>query len=122
MGSKTLNTMKLLHTKFIPFLVIGLAFSERIKTPKNKNAITPQFATAKLALDIDTWLANSRPNNSNSIYSPVSIYNILAGIYFGTSENSETRLELQEKFNFKQKFNATNYASKLSKMTKSQVL
>merc|ERR1712038_412271 len=116
MGSKTLTTMKLLHTKLIPFLVIGLAFSERTKTP------TPQFATAELALDIDTWLAKSRPNNFNSIYSPVSIYNILAGLYFGTAENSKTRLELQEKFNFKPQFNATNYATRLAKLTNSEAL
>merc|ERR1712173_484522 len=123
MGSKTLTAMKLLHTKFIPFLVTGLAFSKRTKTQQNEPAKTkPQFATAELALDIDTWLANSRPNSFNSIYSPVSIYNILAGIYFGTTENSKTRLELQEKFNFKPEFNPTNYATKLAKMTQSEVL
>jgi len=106
--------MKLLHTKFICPLLTGLAFS--------KKAITPQFATAELASDIDTWLANSRPKTFNSIYSPVSIYNILAGIYFGTTENSETRAELQEKFNFKSEFNPENYATKLAKMTESEVL
>merc|ERR1711893_291623 len=106
--------------KILIFLVVGLVFSKRTKDPKKSSS--PQFATAELASDIDAWLATSRPSTFNSIYSPVSIYNILAGIYFGTSENSETRLELQEKFNFKQKFNATNYATKLSKMTESEVL
>merc|ERR1711879_92931 len=91
------------------------------KKTKSLKSQIPQFATAELSQDFDEWIAATKPS-TNSIYSPVSIYNILGGIYFGTDKRSETRSELQKNFNFKKNFNSTNYAKKLAKMTESQAL
>merc|ERR1712166_301344 len=59
---------------------------------------------------------------ANSIYSPVSLYNILASVYFGTGKTSKTRKELQEKFNFKKDFNVKKYSKKLGAMTRHNAL
>merc|ERR1719203_1016427 len=99
-----------------------LASSSLVLSKKNYNKeTTPKFATAKLAYDIDQWLARTKPNK-NSVYSPVSLYNVLASVYFGTGEGPETREELQKHFNFKPAFNPKQYAGKLGNMTKSKAL
>jgi len=74
-----------------------------------------------LAVDIDDWIATRRPGPFNSIYSPASVYTILAGVYLGISENSKTRLELQENFNFEPDFNA-DYINCLAKIAENKAL
>jgi len=92
-------------------------------TPSSSKHLTrPKFATAQLSQDFDEWLTATKPSTENFIYSPVSIYNILAGIYFGTGKSSETRAELQKNFNFKSNFTSTKYATELAKMTEGKVL
>merc|ERR1712110_476055 len=82
---------------------------------------TPKFATANLAHHIHQWIAKTNPN-SNSVYSPVSLYNVLASVYFGTGKKSETRKELQTHFNFKPEFNPEKYARRLGQLTQTKAL
>ena len=103
--------MKLISTSI-------LVFSTLATCQKRK----PKSATAELAFDIDKWIHKTSDPNVNSIYSPVSLYNILASVYFGTGETSETRKELQEKFNFKKKFNVKKYSKQLDAMTRHNAL
>jgi len=97
--------------------LLGLEAAKYGRKPET----TPKFATATLALDIDNWLARTKPN-SNTIYSPVSLYNILASVYFGTGENSETRKELRKHFHFKPAFTTKKYANRLGDMTRNSAL
>jgi len=96
---------------------LGLKAASHGRQPET----TPKFATATLALDIDNWLARTKPN-SNTIYSPVSLYNILASVYFGTGENSKTREELRQHFHFKPEFTTKRYAQRLGDMTRNKAL
>jgi serine protease inhibitor len=107
--------------KLVTSLILGLAALGQAKKKNRSKETTPKFATAKLALNVDKWVAETKPN-SNSIYSPVSLYNILASVYFGTGATSETRKELQEKFNFKPTFKPEKYAQKLGDMTRNKAL
>jgi len=114
--------------KLVSALVLGLgtfatAENEPDKQTKHVRTLetSPKFATAKLALNVDKWMQQNDPI-ANTIYSPVSLYNILASVYFGTGENSETRTELQEKFNFKESFSPAKYSKKLGEMTKNDAL
>jgi len=113
--------MKLIQTSLVLLSLAALGSAEKGKKFGKNKKTQPKFATAALALDIDKWIAETKPK-SNSIYSPVSLYNVLSSAYFGTSENSETRKELAEKFNFKPDFNPTNYAKKLGDMTRNNAL
>jgi len=78
-------------------------------------------AVAEMAYKLDNYLAKTKPNQ-NTIYSPASLYNVLASVYFGTGENSATRKELQTVFNFDSEFQANQYAKVLGSMTQNKIL
>ena len=111
--------MKLVSTLILA--LSALATAQKRKKSSIKIETTPKFATAELALKVDKWMQQTDPT-ANSIYSPVSLYNILASVYFGTGKSSKTRTELQEKFNFKKDFNIRKYSKKLGAMTKHSAL
>ena len=113
--------MKLISTSILVFSTLATCQKSKHKRI-NKFETFPKYATAELAFDIDKWIQKTSDPTANSIYSPVSIYNILASVYFGTGETSETRKELQEKFNFQKKFNVTKYSKELGAMTRHNVL
>merc|ERR1719500_200301 len=97
--------------KLAASLALGMLAGSGLAQQNYKLETTPKFATAKLAYHVDLWLARTKPNK-NSVYSPISLYNVLASVYFGTGKDSETRKELQQHFNFKPEFSPQNYAKK----------
>jgi serine protease inhibitor len=112
--------MKLVSALVISLGTFAIAENDE-KTHGRTNETSPKFATAELALNVDKWMRLNDPI-ANTIHSPVSLYNILASVYFGTGETSETRKELQEKFNFKKSFSPEKYSKKLGGMTRNDAL